>query len=100
MASVGDVVADLQTVSYEGRLEIRPPEGETWFIPNIYHSREAALYRVTDDGEVMFASDDDSAGGAWADFKWFVTRDSWLEVENANPDEQDSLIGYDGMRIG
>jgi len=100
MPQVGQIVQDLAEVPYNGRLQIKPPAGEEWFIPNIYHSAEVALYRVTDSHEASFASDDDAAGGAWANFKWFVTYDSWLEVENVTPGEQDAVLGYDGMRIG
>lgn len=98
MPEVGQVVQGLETVAPNARLEIKPPPGEQWFIPNIYHSAGAMLYRVTDSHEASFASDADAAGGAWANFKWFVTNDSWLEVENVA--EQNAEIGYDGMRIG
>lgn len=99
MPEVGQVVSDLQTIAYDARLEIRPPSGQNWFISSVYHSKEAALYKVEGGLEVLFATDDDAFGGAWSGFKWFVTNDSYLIVENINPNEDDQELGYEGVRI-
>ncbi|MDZ5782117.1 hypothetical protein [Marinococcus luteus] len=99
MAAVGEVVNDMTEVEYEDYLDIRPPEGEEWFIPNIYHANEAVLLKTNGDHEILFASDDDKEGGAWNAFKFFLDRDQYLRVRNVHSDGEASVIGYEGVRI-
>lgn len=99
MAEVNQQVHALQSVDYEEYLDIRPPEGEEWFIANIYHEKEAALLKSNGTDEITIITDSDPEGGAWSMFKFFVTHDHFLRILNLNSEAAPALLGYEGVRI-
>ena len=94
MAQVGGVVEDFVVVSSGDFLTIQPDGDNQWIIMNIYHEGPAELYRSN--GTINIKIDEDSAPGAWVNFKFFVVEDNFLRVKNT--DENSMHIGYDGVR--
>jgi hypothetical protein len=92
--AVGDVKADLQSVTNGNYLEIRPVAGEEWVIHNIYYSGQVQLYRHNGTSSIQF--DTDSSSGARLGAVFHCTNGQFLRViNNAGATIN---IAYDGVQ--
>ncbi|MDZ5782115.1 hypothetical protein [Marinococcus luteus] len=98
MPDIGDGVHGMESADFEGYVDIRPPEGEEWFIPNIYFQQEVELIKTDGDNEIVIARATNPEGGSWAAYKYFVSRDYYLRVRNTSSQEESQVIGYEGVR--
>ncbi len=94
MVSIGQTVADLQSVAAAAYLTIQPTGSEEWTINTIYHDGSVELYRVSGVGECKV--DADGGYGWWGKCGIKVTNTQYIRVKNV--EIAAFKIGYDGTR--
>lgn len=99
MAEIGQVISEVSEKVFAEELVIRPPVGQQWMIPNLYHGGACALIKT--DGVNEVTAHTDTENGAWLNFKFFLTNDSYLVLRSvANEDTQQPItLAFEGVRI-
>lgn len=93
--AVGDVVADIQSITAAARIDIQPGAGVEWVINNIYHEDDITIERF--DGTNVIAFEVVKGAGVYAKHNFRVNNTDRIRVQN-NHASVAKLIGYDGVQ--
>ena len=80
--AIGDQAADLQSISSQAYLTIRPGVGAEWKISNIFFNGAVNLYFVTDALSCMVANYRGS--GRWAGVEFIVSNTYYVKLKNVS----------------
>jgi len=93
MTSVGDVIADGDSIATTALLTVQPPAGEEWVIHNIYHASDVTLIKT--DGAYAIEFDSEPGAGLYAKYAFHLTNTDYLTVRNDDAETMD--IAFDGV---